>query len=418
MKVETRKFSGYKQALVVAIITFLVGACFSAYSPLIPITMERFGCTYSEAGFPATVETIACFVAGLFAGGFIIRFSARLCVLLCALLSAAFVAVYAYAPSLLVICIYEAFMGILMSAGYSTGMNAFISKWFIEKREAITGYAQAFIGFGGAFGALVFGEVYSRWGLMAATVVFASSGVIVLLLYLLFLRDPEQVGEKPLGWEKASELAKAEGQNTGTEYGVGFRGALRSASFYLVLLSCLLWALAMILFPYFTTALQAGGVSDVVSTRFYSMGEVCLAIFCIFIGTMTTKFGPKTYVLFSFGSCLLGALSLGVWFVTGAGILIYLAAFFLGCGYAVGTTYGPMITTSLFGTKEYERIIPIVFGMRCVGLGVGIWVVPAIADATGSWANGCWVAIAMLVAGAVLGYLAVLCSPMKHRKAA
>ena len=74
------------------------------------------------------------------------------------------------------------------------------------------------------------------------------------------------------------------------------------------------------------------------------------------------------------------------------------------------------ITTSLFGTKEYERIIPIVFGMRCVGLGVGIWVIPVIADVTGSWANGCWAAIAMLVVGAVLGYLAVLLSPMKKFK--
>ena len=417
MNTAVKKFSGYKQALVVAIMTFLVGACYSALSPLMPIVMEQLGCTYSEVGMPSTVETVTCFIAGLFAGQFIIKFSAKLCVLLCALVSAAFVAVYAYAPSLLVICIYEVFLGIFMSAGYSTGMNAFISKWFIAKRETITGYAQAFIGFGGAFGALVFGEVYARMGLMAGTVVFACTGIINLVLYFLLLRDPEQVGEKPLGWEKAAELAAAEGQS-GTEYGVGFQGALRSASFYLVLLSCLLWALAMILFPYFTTALQAGGVSDVVSTRFYSMGEVCLAIFCIFIGTMTSKFGPKTYILFSFGSCLLGALSLGLWWVTGMGILIYAAAFFLGCGYAVGTTYGPMITTSLFGTKEYERIIPIVFGMRCVGLGVGIWVVPAIADVTGSWANGCWVAIAMLVVGAVLGYLAVLFSPMKKRKKA
>lgn len=416
MTASAKKFSGYKQALVIAIITFLVEACYSALSPLMPITMERLGCTYSEVGMPSTVETVTCFIAGLFAGQFIIKFSAKLCVLLCALVSAAFVAVYAYAPSLLAICVYEVFLGIFMSAGYSTGMNAFISKWFIEKRETITGYAQAFIGFGGAFGALVFGEVYANFGLLSVTLVFACTGIIVLALYFLFLRDPEQVGEKPLGWEKAAELAKAEGQAAGTEYGVGFKGAVCSASFYLVLLSCLLWALAMILFPYFTTALQAGGVSDVVSTRFYSMGEVCLAIFCIFIGTMTSKFGPKTYILFSFGSCLLGVLALGAWCVTGAGILIYAAAFFLGCGYAVGTTYGPMITTSLFGTKEYERIIPIVFGMRCVGLGVGIWIVPAIADATGSWANGCWVAIGMLVVGAVMGYLAVVLSPMKKLK--
>ena len=52
----------------------------------------------------------------------------------------------------MVICIYEALLGVFMAAGYSSGMNAFLSKWFIEKREMISGYAQAFIGFGAALG--------------------------------------------------------------------------------------------------------------------------------------------------------------------------------------------------------------------------------------------------------------------------
>ena len=250
-------------------------------------------------------------------------------------------------------------------------------------------------------------------GLTAVTVVFACTGVIAAVIYLFFLRNPEELGEKPLGWEKAESLAKAEGRSAGTEYGIGFSGAVKSVSFYLLLASCLLWALAMILFPYLTTALQAGGVEPVVSTRIHSMGQICLAVFCIFIGTLTSKFGPKTYVIISFGFCLIGALALGMWCNTGSDILMYVAAVLLGSGYAVGTTYGPMITTKLFGTKEYERIIPIVFGMRCIGLGAGIWIVPAIADATQNWANGCWAALIMLAAGAVLGYMAIVLSPVK-----
>lgn len=413
MKATVQKFSGYKQAIIVALITFLVGACFGTLSLLMPITMAKLGCTYSEVGLPSTVETITCFIAGLFAGKFMIKFQAKRCVLACSIVSAAFVAVYAYAPSLLVICIYEAFLGVFMACGYSTGMNAFLSKWFIEKREAISGYAQAFIGFGAALGSLIFGEVYASYGLMAVTVIFAFTGVIAAALYLFFMRNPEEIGEKALGWENAEKLAKAEGSSSGTDYGVGFNGAVKSLSFYLVLTSCLLWALSMILFPYFATVLQSGGVADVVSARFQSLGQICLAIFCIIIGTITSKFGAKTYILCAFGSCLIGAAALGVWCYTGISVLIYVAALFLGSGYAVGTTYGPMITTSLFGTKEYERIIPIVFGMRCIGLGAGIWIVPAIAEKTQNWANGCWAALIMLTVGAVLGYLAVLFSPMK-----
>ena len=76
MNTAVKKFSGYKQALVVDIMPFLVGACYSALSPLMPIVREQLGCTYSEVGMPSTVETVTCFIAGLFAGQFIIKFSA------------------------------------------------------------------------------------------------------------------------------------------------------------------------------------------------------------------------------------------------------------------------------------------------------------------------------------------------------
>lgn len=116
MGTQGTKFSGYKQAVYVALITFLVGACYGALSPLMPITMQALNCSSSEVGMPSTVETIACFIAGLYAGKFIIKFQAKRCVLACAIISAASVAVYAYAPSLMVICIYEAFLGVFMAA--------------------------------------------------------------------------------------------------------------------------------------------------------------------------------------------------------------------------------------------------------------------------------------------------------------
>ncbi|MEG0291861.1 MAG: MFS transporter [Anaerovoracaceae bacterium] len=408
-----KKFDGYKQAAYVAFVTLLVGACFGSLSLLLPCVVERLGVTYSEAGIPSTVETVVCFIAGLFAGKFLIKYQAKRCVLFCCIVAAAFVPVYAYAPSLMIINLYEVLLGIAMAVGYSTGMNAFLSKWFISKREVIVGYAQAFIGFGAAIGALVFGQLNESYGLFVTTIVFSSTAIVALVVYLFLIRGPEEVNQKPLGWEEAEKIASEEGASGTTEYGVGFAGAIKSVSFYLMLISCLLWGLSMILFPYFASVLQEGGMGALSSSRFQSFGQVCLAIFCIFIGNMTSKFGTKSYVLLSFGSCIVGVAALGIWCNTGATILVYVAAFFMGSGYCVGTTYGPMLTTKLFGTKEYEKIIPIVFGMRCIGLGFGILIVPVVAEKTGSWANGCWAALAMLVAGIILGYIAVILSPLK-----
>lgn len=412
MNSNIKKFSGYKQAVFVALVTFLAGMNFGAYSLLIVPLAERLGCSIGAAGFPATVETIACFIAGIFAGQLIQKWLAKRCVLIGSLISALFVAGYAYSPSLLVLNIFEAVTGASMAIGYNNGMNAFISEWFIDRREEISGYAIAFIGFGSAAGTLLFGQVYAATGMGTTAAIFAGTGVIALIVYFTLLRSPEEINEKPLGWEKAEELARVSSGEKTTEYGVGFKGAIKSASFYLILFSCLLWALSLVLFPYLATILQTNGVSALDSSRYQTLGQIALAVFCLLIGKITSKFGTKFYVVLAFGSGIIGLVVLALWcgFGGNTGILVLISVL-MGSGYAVGTTYGPMVTTKVFGTKDYAKITPIVFGMRCIGLGVGVLLLPAIAEVRG-WTISCYLAIGMMVVGLILGLLAVILAPL------
>ena len=144
------KFSGYFQAFLAALMTFTCGMSYGAYSLLIVPLSERLGCSLTAAGVPATVETFASFLVGLFGGGILIeKFTARRCVLIGSLVACVFVAGYLYLPSLALVCIFEAIVGASMAFGYSSGMSAFIRQWFIDKRESILGVAIACIGFGG-----------------------------------------------------------------------------------------------------------------------------------------------------------------------------------------------------------------------------------------------------------------------------
>ena len=72
------KFSGYTQAFLAALMTFTCGMSYGAYSLLIVPLSERLGCSLTAAGFPATVETFASFLVGLFGGGILDRKSTRL----------------------------------------------------------------------------------------------------------------------------------------------------------------------------------------------------------------------------------------------------------------------------------------------------------------------------------------------------
>ena len=94
-------------------------------------------------------------------------------------------------------------------------------------------------------------------------------------------------------------------------------------------------------------------------------------------------------------------------------VAVLLAVVLLGAGYVVGTTYGPIVTTKVFGNKCYDRIIPLVFGMRCVGLGVGVLLLPSLAERQGDWTMPLVLAIGMMVIAIVMGLLAMQLAPMR-----
>lgn len=415
MNTEKRKFSGYTQVVLAAIVTFTCGMSYGAYGMLIVPLAERLGCSITAAGIPATVETIAAFVAGILGGGALIKkWTARRCMLIGAIIACLFVSSYAYLPSLFLLCVWEAVTGASMAIGYSTGMSAFIKEWFVDKRESVLGVAIACIGFGAAAGSWMFGKLDTTFGLDVTCIAFAALGVLCIIIYLVALRNPDQLGQKPLGWEKAAALAAQEGKTDSTEFGVEYRDALKSPSLYLILGSCLLWALSMVVSPYLATILMTNGIEEMSAANYAGINNLAMAAMAIVVGVLTSRLGPKSYVTVAFGAGIIGLAILWTWleFVNNS-VVLFIASVLVGCGYVVGTTYGPLVTTKVFGNKAYDNIIPLVFGMRCVGLGVGTLLLPTLADKRGSWTLPLILAVIMMVIALIMGLAAMQLSPMK-----
>ena len=415
MNTEKRKFSGYTQVVLAAIVTFTCGMSYGAYGMLIVPLAERLGCSITAAGIPATVETIAAFVAGILGGGALIKkWTARRCMLIGAIIACLFVSSYAYLPSLFLLCVWEAVTGASMAIGYSTGMSAFIKEWFVDKRESVLGVAIACIGFGAAAGSWMFGKLDTTFGLDVTCIAFAALGVLCIIIYLVALRNPDQLGQKPLGWEKAAALAAQEGKTDSTEFGVEYRDALKSPSLYLILGSCLLWALSMVVSPYLATILMTNGIEEMSAANYAGINNLAMAAMAIVVGVLTSRLGPKSYVTVAFGAGIIGLAILWTWleFVNNS-VVLFIASVLVGCGYVVGTTYGPLVTTKVFGNKAYDNIIPLVFGMRCVGLGVGTLLLPPLADKRGSWTLPLILAVIMMGIALIMGLAAMQLSPMK-----
>lgn len=409
------KFSGYSQAFLCALITFTVGMSYGAYGMLLVPLSERLGCSLAAAGVPATVETVAGFLVGLLGGGKLIeKFTARRCVLIGSLIACVFVSSYIFLPSLFLLCVWEAITGASMAFGYTNGMSAFISKWFIERREQVLGVAIAANSFGAAAGNWLYGFVDTHYGTNVTCAAFASLGVVCMLIYFLLLRNPEQIGQQPLGYESAAKLAAEEGKGETVQFGIDFSEALRTPALYILMASCLLWGLCMVVSPYLATIMMTNGVEEMTAANFATLNNLTTAVTAICIGTLTSKLGPRTYVVVAFGSAIIGLVFLAIWLeIAHLPVILALAAILLGAGYVVGGTYGPMMATKTFGNRCFEYIINMIFAMRCIGLGVGLVLIPGMAEKTGTWFPSVILGIFMLAGALILGLLAVRLSPMR-----
>ena len=416
-KRRVSSFGGYRQALLAAVITFTVGMSYGAYTMLIEPLAQRLNCSLTAAGLPATFENIACFTTGLFVSGLLIeKWTARRCMLINALIASFFVASYAYLPSIPLLCGWEAVIGASMAFGFTNALSAFIRKWFIRRRETVLGVALASNGLGAAFGVWVYTYLENNFGVDIACGVFAAIGISCVLLGILFLRNPEQMGQKPLGWETSPNLAggdAAREEKDAEDFGITFKEALRTPSFYLIMGSCLLCCVSMVMSPYFATILQVNGVEKMQAANYATINALALAAASVIFGTVTAKLDTKAYILVAFGAATLGLVALGGWLSVGNPIFLVPAAMLLGAGYCIGNTYGPIVATKVFGNKCYDRIIPLIYSMRGVGLALGVLLMPSLAEKQGSWMPSVLVGVATMAVAIVMGLLAMHLAPMK-----
>lgn len=412
---NSRPFSGYRQVALAALITFAVGMSYGAYGLLIVPLSGRLGCSLAAAGIPAIFENVAGFLSGLFISGKMIeKFSARRCMIINAAVTSLFLLSYVYAPSLFLLCLWEALTGASMAFGFTNALSAFIRKWFIEKRETVLGVALASNGLGAAAGVWLFGFISSTRSTAAACMTFFAISIAVVIIGILFIKNPEQLNQQPLGYHSRANLA----DSCSTEdFGVDFSTALRSPSLYLIMGSCLLCSLSMMLSPYLATVLMSSGLGEMEAANFATINNLALALASVVVGSITAKLGTRFYVIVSFGLATLGLAALGCWItLSQSSILLVIAAIGLGTGYSVGNTYGPLVTTKVFGNRCYDRIIPMIFSMRGVGLAVGVLVIPSMAEKLGSWLPSIVIGIGVMAVAIAMSLAAVALAPMNKEE--
>lgn len=270
-----------------------------------------------------------------------------------------------------------------------------INNWFKKHKGLAIGIMVAAGGLIGAFLQPVAGNLIANEG-WRNTYIILGVGVmaVVIPIVLLTIRmSPQLKGLQPYGVDevKQNEEIKVEKTNSGVSVAI----AKKSSAFYFLLL-----------FFFFDTSIAAFnqhvapfamGLGYDIKFAGNAMGawSVGVVIGALFFGFLSDKIGVKSTAI---SAMLLGLVPVGILITVPENPIMFTIATGL-YGFVVASlgTLGPLLTTSLFGNKEFSRI----YGLAITGLAVaGIVALPAygfIFEFTGSYAYVLYAIFIMLI---------------------
>nr|WP_246569982.1 MFS transporter [Lentibacillus saliphilus] len=279
-----------------------------------------------------------------------------------------------------------------------------INRWFKKRNGLAMGLMMAAVGLFGAFIQPFAGNLIAEQGWRNAYIVLgvAAIAIIIPVVLLMIRKQPEDKGLMPYGMEEVSE-GSLEAAAT-VEKGVTMSDAKKSLAFF-----------SMLLFLFFMTAIgsfaqhigpYAMGIGYSVEFAGQVMGAfmVGMLVGSLAFGFLSDKIGARNTALFSM---VTGIVSMALLiFVPDNQAVFTLAIGIFGFVTASIGTLAPLLTTSIFGNKEYSQI----YASIGIGLAVaGIVALPGygfVYDLTGSYTLVLYTLVAMLLINMVLVILA------------
>lgn len=270
----------------------------------------------------------------------------------------------------------DLFMALITNVPLTTMIN----NWYIDKRGVITGLVFA----GAGLGSIVLSPLCESmikaagWHATAMT-----SGIIILVTALpvclfIFKKAPADINQEPFRYPEGSEAAlkaaakaeaeKGEQDSVDNNEGVPKKLALKSGAFVLLVLGLLCMGMVcsgvMVHIPNFLYALDmnAGFVMAILS--------VGMLIGTFANGVMIDKLGIVKGLLVTTILFILGMLCL-MFTTKDTGFLAYLMALLVGVSVCISTVGPPMLTSTIFGMRDYSALYGIVYALFLVGCVLG-----------------------------------------------
>ncbi len=230
-----------------------------------------------------------------------------------------------------------------------------INRWFSKKQGLIMGMHMAFVGLFGAVLQPVTSSIISQKGWRAGYYIIGGvTFIIVIITSLLLLRNkPEDKNLSAFGANSPSEK-KVESNQVENTVGISEKTAIRSASFYLLVLFMVAITGVGVFMQHIPTYGSLLGYSVKQTGNALAFASIGTAIGSIAIGIISDKIGSikTSYIMIG-----IGILSILGFFVSSYSFFLFgLSTFLHGLVSSSIMVLAPILTIKFYGQKDYEKI--------------------------------------------------------------
>lgn len=385
---------------------------------------EYSGWDLGAVGQIGTVNTLGNIVLSVVAIKSLQKLGVRITMLISVLACALHMQFYTFAtpganmPSLIFMYAAGLTASFAITFGTHAACGALIADWFVERREQVTGWVFSGAGFGAAIWVFIAGQLFRYMDYKGCYRVLTVCCLVIGLLALAFLvKDCAKSGQKPLGWERASELEKAASESNSNAAGVDKKTALRSPSFWILVVALLFSCVSGSAFlSYSPSWWQQGGMSSSTAANWTAIYLVLSGFVLMLVGSIFKRFGPSFFTIVVCVAFVLCCVCMLVWAGSPTVMMMVLTVLFGAISYPIMASIPNLIGQSVFGMRDFAAISATLMTAVYAGQFFASPIMAGFLASEGGMALAWKFFAACAVIGMVLILLALRLSPMVRQK--
>ena len=347
--------------------------------------LKETGFATSAYFLAGTISSVICIFTGPIAGKLLRGKYMRPTFFICVVGTLVSYACYGFCHSLWQFYLVGALVGIFAMGCGTIPVSVLITNWFEKNRGLMISIAMMGISIGGTVLSPLLSWLIVEFGWRYAYFILCALSLIVLVPIALFVvrRAPQDVGLEPYGHGEETAVSTKKKNVPASNWNATLKEARKTPILWMFAVGAFLIYFTACFMGHMSYYLQGVGFDAAAVASYISLYSVVAIIGKLVLGRIFDRFGPKIGILFGCGTFFLFLVAFI--FVQGSPMMLYFAAVMYGFGTCAATVAIPIMTTSVFGAKNYSELYGFVSAFTMTGSAIGSSAIGLVYDLTGSY---------------------------------